>query len=129
MRRNGSVQTIRKVSVRGKHRVTDVIWLKLDPELSGGEANATIHIRLGSARCSINGIPVRGLTHSPILVHPCSHSFFFSAWFKNIHFYSRSITLLQITITLLLKYSQVSFKTFDSSRRIMIYTYFFLIYT
>lgn len=27
--------TIRKVSVRGKHRVTDVIWLKLDPELSG----------------------------------------------------------------------------------------------
>lgn len=44
--------------------------IKVRSRVIWGVANATIHIRLGSARCSINGIPVvlHGLTHSPILV-------------------------------------------------------------
>lgn len=105
-------------------------------------ANATIHIRRGSARCSINGIPVvlRGLTHSPIL-HPSSLlSFFFyflstilSGWFKNIHFYSLVLIpspALQITILPYLLSSKIwksRSNLFNSSTKPW-YIYFFNLY-
>lgn len=121
--------TIRKVSVRRKHRVTDVIWLKLDPELSGGwrmQPFTSVWDLLGVQLTEFQSFS----TDWHILLSSFLSFFFLptilSAWFKNIHFYSRSHS---ITLPLLLKYGQVSFKlSFHSSTKPMIYVYIFNLY-
>lgn len=83
--------TIRKVLARRKHRVTDVIWLKLDPELSERRMQpfTSVGNLLDVQLTEFQPFSSR-LTHSLVLVPPSfyfllfSLSMIFIVWLLNI---------------------------------------------
>lgn len=83
--------TIRKVLARRKHRVTDVIWLKLDPELSERRMQpfTSVGNLLDVQLTEFQPFSSR-LTHSLVLVLPSSYFLLFSlsmifiVWLLNI---------------------------------------------